>query len=144
MLAAGLFAALATLQSGLAVVENKTTHQSIDVYFHATYFVVAKTRLQVLQALASAGFALIYFAASGWVSHPQNNSLGLTHFVMATIGSVLLAVSLPAFGSSPSAIPPANHWPLPACFAGLLCFLSGCAMLAVNCTWAAITVFRSR
>jgi heme/copper-type cytochrome/quinol oxidase subunit 1 len=101
MLSARLFSVLATLQLGLAVLENKTTHRSIDVYFHATYFVVAKTHLQVLQALASACFALIYFAASRWVSHPQNNSLGLTHFVMATIGSVLFSVSLSAFGSSP-------------------------------------------
>jgi heme/copper-type cytochrome/quinol oxidase subunit 1 len=148
MLSARLFAALAILQFGLAMFENKTAHQSIDVYFHATYFVVAKTDLQILQALASGCFALIYLAAARWVLHPLNNSLGLTHLVVATIGSVLLSVSLSAFvslasASGLSAIPPANHWPLLACFAGVLCFLSGCAMLAVNCTWTAITVFRS-
>jgi heme/copper-type cytochrome/quinol oxidase subunit 1 len=148
MLSARLFAALAMLQFGLAMFENKTAHQSIDVYFHATYFVVAKTHLQILRALASACFALIYLVAARWVLHPLNNSLGLTHLVVATIGSVLLTVSLSAFGSLASAsglsaIPPVNHWPLLACFAGVLCFLSGCAMLAVNSTWAAITVFRS-
>jgi heme/copper-type cytochrome/quinol oxidase subunit 1 len=148
LLSARLFAVLAILQFGLAMFENKTAHQSIDVYFHATYFVVAKTHLQIIQALASACFALIYLAASRWVLHPLNNFLGLTHLVVATIGSVLLSVSLSAFVSLPSAsglpaIPPANHWPLLACFAGVLCFLSGCAMLAVNCTWTAITVFRS-
>ena len=145
MLAARLFAALAILQFGLAMFENKTAQQSI---VHATYFVVAKTHLQILQALASACFALIYLAASRWVLHPLNNSLGLTHLVVATMGSVLLSVSLSAFvslasASGLSAIPPANHWPLLACFAGVLCFLSGCAMLAVNCRWTAITVFRS-
>ena len=77
MLSARLFAALAILQFGLAMFENKTAHQSIDVYFHATYFVVAKTHLQILQALASACFALIYLAAARWVLHPLNNSLGL-------------------------------------------------------------------
>jgi heme/copper-type cytochrome/quinol oxidase subunit 1 len=148
MLSARLFAALAMLQFGLAMFENKTARQSIDVYFHATYLVVAKTHLQILQALASACFALIYLVAARWVLHPLNNSLGLTHLVVATIGSVLLTVSLSAFGSLASAsglsaIPPANHWPLLACFAGVLCFLSGCAMLAVNSTWTAITVFRS-
>jgi hypothetical protein len=45
-------------------------------------------------ALASACFALTYFAASRWVSHPPNNSLGLLHFAMATIGFVLLLLSL--------------------------------------------------
>jgi heme/copper-type cytochrome/quinol oxidase subunit 1 len=94
--------------------ENKTAQQSI---VHATYFVVAKTHLQILQALASACFALIYLAAARWVLHPLNNSLGLTHLVVATIGSVLLTVSLSAFvslasASGLSAIPPANHWPL--------------------------------
>jgi heme/copper-type cytochrome/quinol oxidase subunit 1 len=76
MLSARLFAALAMLQFGLAMFESKTAHQSIDVYFHATYFVVAKTHLQILQALASACFALIYLAAARWVLHPLNNSLG--------------------------------------------------------------------
>ena len=79
--------------------ENKTAHQSIDVYFHATYFVAAKTHLQILQALASACFALICLAAARWVLHPLNNSLGLTHLVVATIGTVLLSVSLSAFVS---------------------------------------------
>jgi hypothetical protein len=37
-----LFATLAILQLGLALFESKTAHQSIDVYFHATYFVIAK------------------------------------------------------------------------------------------------------
>jgi hypothetical protein len=91
------------LQFGLAMFEKKTAHQSIDGYFHATYFVVAKTHLQILQTLASACLALIYLAAARWVLHPLNNSLGLTHLVVATIGSVLLTVSLSAFVSLPSA-----------------------------------------
>jgi heme/copper-type cytochrome/quinol oxidase subunit 1 len=52
------------LQFGLAMFEKKTAHQSIDGYFHATYFVVAKTHLQILQTLASACLALIYLAAA--------------------------------------------------------------------------------
>ena len=51
MLSAKLFATLAILQLGLALLESKTGHQSIDVYFHASYFVIAKFHLQILLAV---------------------------------------------------------------------------------------------
>jgi heme/copper-type cytochrome/quinol oxidase subunit 1 len=127
MLSAKLFATLAILQLGLALLESKTGHQSIDVYFHATYFVIAKFHLQTLLAVVNGFFGLVYFAASRWVSHPLNNSLGLTHFVLATIGFVLLSVSLPALRSAAASGSPAvqtiNYWPFVASALGLLCFL---------------------
>jgi heme/copper-type cytochrome/quinol oxidase subunit 1 len=148
MLSAGLFAALAILQVGLALLESRTTQPSIDVLVHATYFVVGKIQLQILLALASACFALIYFAFSRWTLHPLNNSLGVTHFVMATIGFVLLSMTLSALSSAALAIGlPAgqalNYWPGFALSGGVFCFLLGCAALAVNCTRTAIMVFRS-
>ena len=145
MLSAKLFATLAILQLGLAILESKTAPQSIHVYLHATYFVFG-IHLQIFLALASACFALIYFAASRYVLHPLNNSLGFTHFAMATIGFVLISVSLFTLRSASSAnglLRAPHSWPLLASLVGLLCFLLGCATLAVNCTWATITVFRS-
>jgi heme/copper-type cytochrome/quinol oxidase subunit 1 len=147
MLSAKLFATLAILQLGLALLESRTSHQLIDVYFHATYFVVAKSHMYIFLALASACFAVTYFAAFRWVLHPLNNSLSLTHFVMATLGFVLLSVWLSALRSvlaSANDLPTVRaYWPVLALLAGALCFLFGCATLAVNCAWTAITVFRS-
>jgi heme/copper-type cytochrome/quinol oxidase subunit 1 len=147
VLSAKLFATLAILQLGLALLEGKT-HLSVDIYVHATYFVIARFHLQILLALASGFFGLIYFAASRWVSHPLNNSLGLTHFVMATIGFVLLSVSLSEFRSAAASGSPSvqamNHWPFLAATFGLLCLILGCAILAVNCGLTAIRVFQLR
>jgi heme/copper-type cytochrome/quinol oxidase subunit 1 len=146
MLSAKLFAVLAVLQLGFALLESRTAHQSVDVFFHATYFVIPIIHLRFLLALTSACFALIYFAAFRWLLHPLSNSLGLTHFVMATIGLVLLSVYLFAPGSAAndlSAVPVPSHGTLLAAVIGALSFLFGCATLAVNCTWAAIAVFRS-
>lgn len=146
MLFAKLFAALSVLQVGLAVLESRTTPQPIDIGVHATYLVVGKIELQIMLALASACFALTYFAASRWLLHPLNDSLGLTHFAMTTIGFVLLSLSLYTLKSAaanglPGQAP--NHWPLFALLVGVLCFLSGCATLAVNCLWTALTTFWS-
>jgi len=74
MLSAKLFATLAILQLGLALLESRS-HLLIDVYFHATYFVVGKSHMYIFLASASACFALTYFASSRWVSHPLSNSL---------------------------------------------------------------------
>jgi heme/copper-type cytochrome/quinol oxidase subunit 1 len=148
MLSAKLFAALAILQLGLALLESRTTHQSIDVHFHGTYIALGILYLYLLPALASACFALTYFGASRWVLRPLSNRLGLTHFVMATIATFLLSMSLSGQGSATSAngVPvdqALNHWRLLFFLVGGLCFLSGCALFAVNCVWTAITAFRS-
>jgi heme/copper-type cytochrome/quinol oxidase subunit 1 len=143
MLSAKLFATLAVLQIGFALLEGRTAHLSVDVYFNATYFVIAIIHLQILLALASACFALIYFAASRWLLHPLSNFLGLTHFVMATIGLGLLSMCLSALGSAVNAATVLSHWMLLAAVIGAMSFLLGCTMLAVNCTWTAVTVFRS-
>jgi heme/copper-type cytochrome/quinol oxidase subunit 1 len=137
MLSAKLFATLAILQLGLAFLGSKTAPQSTDIHLHATYFVFRGIHLQIFLALASACFALTYFAASRWVFHPLNSSLGFAHFAMATIGFVLIS----AFLFTPKSAASANGLLLAV---GLLCFLLGCATLAVNCTWTTtIAVFRS-
>jgi hypothetical protein len=61
MLSARLSAALAILQFGLAMFKNKTAHQSIDVYFHATYLMVAKTHLQIFAGASQRVFCLGLF-----------------------------------------------------------------------------------
>jgi heme/copper-type cytochrome/quinol oxidase subunit 1 len=147
MLSAKLFATLAILQIGLALLESKAAHQSIDIYSHATYIVIGRVHLQLLLATASGLSALTYFTASRWILRPLNNALGLTHFVLATIAFALLSVSLSALRSAAVSgsheVPVPIHW-LRFATLGLLCFLLGCATLAVNCGWTAITAFRLR
>jgi heme/copper-type cytochrome/quinol oxidase subunit 1 len=146
MLSVKLFAALAVLQAGLALLESRTPSKSIDVYFHATYFVIAHIHLMGLMALASACFALVYLATSRWVLHPLNSSLGITHFILAVTGFLLLSVALFSVRTATGAGEPVgqtvNQWQVLAFLVGGFCFLLGCATLAVNCAWTAIAAFR--
>lgn len=132
MLSAKLFATLAILQLGFAVLESRMPPKSVDVYFHATYFVIGHIHIMGATALASACFALVYLAASRWVLHPLNDSLGVTHFVFALTGFVLLSVALFS-----------DYWQLFAFLVGGFCFLLGCATLALNCARTAITASSS-
>ena len=144
MLSAKLFVALSVLQVGVAVLGSRTTPQPINIGAHGTYLVVGSIELQIMLALASACFALTYFAASRWVSHPLNNSLGLVHFAITTIGFGLLSLSLYMLRSSaPANDLPGQARPFFAILAGVLCFLSGCTTLAVNCIWTTLTTFWS-
>jgi heme/copper-type cytochrome/quinol oxidase subunit 1 len=148
MLNAKLFDTLVSLQLGVALLEGRT-HPSIDLFFHATYFVIPKIHLQTLLALINGLFGLIYFASSRWVSHPLNNSLGLIHFVLSALGFVLFSVSLSALGSaalsdSSTGQSSDHYWPALTATLGLLCSLLGCATLAVNCGLTAIRAFQPR
>jgi hypothetical protein len=142
MRAAKLFAALAILQLGLAVVERRTP-SGIDIYFHATYFVVGQAYSMGFLALTSALFALVY-AASHWVSHPLNSSLGLTHFVFALAAILFLHIAVFTMDSANGlpASATAYRWVSLGLWAGPCCFLLGCATLAVNCVWTGISVLR--
>lgn len=145
MLAAKLFATLTILHVGLALLESET-RRSIDIHIHDTYFVIPGFLLQIVLALVSGFFGLVYFAASRWVSHPLNNSLGLTHFALVTIGYVLLWVFLSAPGSAAGtgsmAVPAIKHWTFCAATLGLLSSLLGCTILALNCGLTAIRAFQ--
>jgi heme/copper-type cytochrome/quinol oxidase subunit 1 len=151
MLPAKLFATLAVLQATLALffalVRSRTLSLSMDVFLHATYYVIGRVELMGLAALISACFALIYFAASRWVLRPLKNSLGIAHFVFALIGFALLFAhlllmrSLIPFGDEPVNRSLAFFASL-AFFVGGFSFFLGCATLAVNCAWTAIAVFR--
>jgi heme/copper-type cytochrome/quinol oxidase subunit 1 len=142
MLNAKLFATLVFLQLGVVLLEGRT-HPSIDLYFHATYFVIPKIHLQILLALVNGSFGLIYFVSSRWVSHPLNNSLGFIHFVLSALGFVLFSVSLSALRSAAvSGSPTIHYWAVLAAPLGSLCFMLGCAILAVNCGLTAIRAFQ--
>ena len=86
-------------------------------------------------------FALVYLAASRWLCYPLNNSLGITHFVFALTGFVLLSVALLSIKSAIETGEPVghavNHWQFIAVLVGGFCFLLGCVTLAANCAWTA-------
>ncbi len=143
---AKLFAWLAILQLGLAVLERRTL-SGVDIYFHATYFVVGQAYWLGFLAMTSALFALVYFAAFRWMLHPLNNSLGLMHFVFALAALVFLHIAVftkdSAIVNGFPASREAYRWVPFALLAGPFCFLLGCATLAVNCVWTGISVFRA-
>jgi heme/copper-type cytochrome/quinol oxidase subunit 1 len=153
-----LFSLLAILLFGFSLLEGRTPHQSIDIVLHSTYFVVANIHVLIVQALTSACFALIYFAAARRVSQSLNNSLGLAHFGLVAIGFVLTALAMSAIGSAtvssglPSKIYIATAkmsgesapslWPFFAFCLGTVSFFLGCAVFAVNLASTAVKVLR--
>lgn len=155
MLLAKLFTVLAFLLLGFALLEGRATRTPIDVYFHATYLVISPFHFQVLEALTSFGFGLIYLAAARWVQHPLNRTLGIVHLGLVTIGILLVSIAMSAIGGATvnlgktfgifiatatmSGEPAPRVWPL---FAGSVSFISGCAVLAVNIVWTIIQTFR--
>ena len=146
MRTAKLFAALAILQLGLAVLERRSP-SGVDIYFHATYFVVGQAYWMGFLAASSALFALVYFAASRWVLHPLNWPLGLTHFVFALATLLLLQIAVLTMDSPmANGLPPSGdafRWISLGLWAGPCCFLLGCSTLALNCVWTGISAFRA-
>jgi hypothetical protein len=124
---AKLFLTLAVLELGLAPLTSP-----YDIHF-------GRIRLQILLALVSGCFALIYFGASR-MPRPLNHYLGLTHFVMTSIGISAVWATFFAFKSE---IDPYHRWMGLNLLIGILCWLLGCVTLAVNCTWTAVAVVRS-
>ncbi|MGA2814587.1 MAG: cbb3-type cytochrome c oxidase subunit I [Candidatus Acidiferrum sp.] len=148
MLSVKLFATLAILQVSIALLESRTPSKSVDVYFHATYFVIGHIHLMGLMAVASAFFALVYLTASRWALHPLNNSLGIAHFVFVLIGCASLSIAFFSIRSATASGAPVSgavdHWQFRALLVGVFCFLLGCATLAMNCTWTAIAALRAQ
>jgi len=147
MLTAKLFALLTILLLGLAVLE-RTAHQHADIYFHGTYFVVARIHVKILQAIVSAFFGLTYFAAARWLLRPLNNSLGLAQFVLASLGIVLMSLAMNALkvGAMRAGPPEATRHlqPYLAFKAGAVSFLLGCGVFVVNIAWTALRISRPR
>jgi len=113
------------------------------VLFHATYLALGQLYFHILLALTSVLFALTYFGTCRWVLRLLSNRLGLMHFALATIGFFLLSMSLFGFASAVStdgleANQTFNYWRL--LLVGVFCFLSGCALFAVNFVWAVTKV----
>jgi heme/copper-type cytochrome/quinol oxidase subunit 1 len=158
MLLARLFALLAILLLGVGLLQGRTPHQSFDIVVHSTYFVIAHVHVLYVQALVSACFAVIYFAADRWMLHPLNNSLGLGHFGLVIVGFVLTAFAMSAIGSAtvssglPSKIYIATArmsgesapslWPFFTFCLGTVSFLFGCAVFAVNLASTTVKVSR--
>lgn len=134
MVAARLFLMLALLQLVWALF----VPQPIDIYFHATYFVIGKGHVQILFAVTSVLFALLYVAAARW-SYPLSAVLGLVHFFLATAAFMLLVSALPLRSLPPYASAAAYALPL-----GIMFFFLGCIILAANFGWNGIRRLQSR
>jgi len=147
MLMAKLFALLTISLLGLGALE-KTSLQQPDIYYHCTHFVVSRISVRLLQAIISACFGLIYFAAARWLLHPLNNSMGLAQLLLVTIGFVLMSLAMKALNAEVSrpALPEETRhlWP-PFAFKGAaVSFLLGCGVFTVNLTWTAFQLLRPR
>lgn len=147
MLSAKLFAILTAVLLGVALLESKATHQGVDVYVQATTFVFGRVQLAILMAANCAWFALIYFVFARWASRPLNNSLGLAHFALVTVGFALLFLFLNAIPQAAwEAVNPhleTGRWGGFEIIAGGICYLLSCFAFAVNCGRTFIRIIRS-
>jgi hypothetical protein len=128
MLSARLCAALAILQFGLAMFENKTAHQSIDVYFHAD-FAGASQRVFCLDLF---GCLPLVIAPAKQFSRPYPRCGG-DDGVRSALGFL---IGIRIFGFSIWVVSDSTGKSLAATrvFRWSTVFPIGCAMLAVNCT----------
>jgi heme/copper-type cytochrome/quinol oxidase subunit 1 len=144
MLTARLFAGLGGLLAVLSLIAAGRQLPSVDLYFHATYFVFSAKQLEIFVVLTCGIFAGIYLALGKWVPTHINRAVGLLHFILFVLAVVLGVLGVHGYSAStkddvPSLTHIAYFFPTAA-----LCFLAGCGLCVMNCLWALFDMIRAR
>ena len=146
MLPAKLFAGLTVVYSVFVGLARLTSSAPLDVYVHSVYFVLGPMLVPLFCALTSLNFAVLYYAAVRIFQARWNGPLSLLHFV----SSVFVALSLSvAFLASAHAFtgPEAGEalrWRILPLFFGILSYVAGFVLFAVNLALVAVQVVRAR
>jgi cytochrome c oxidase subunit 1 len=144
MLIAALFAGLAGLLAMLSLVVAGRQLPSLDLYFHATYFVLAPKHLELFVALTCGIFAGIYFVFSKWVPTHFNQTAGLLHFIVFVLAIVLGILGVHSYSVSTTDAATRLSRLSHLFTAAALCFSAGCAVFVVNCLLVLFGMIRLR
>ena len=147
MLPAKLFAALAALFAILAGLARVVPSPGIDLYVHATYFVLGPMLVLLFCVVSSANFAVLYYAANRILNVRWNRTLSLLHFSLflcfAFSFSMLFALAARAAnGTLPGR---GMDWIIVLSgFLGIFSLVAGFVVFAINLTTAVVQLLRAR
>jgi heme/copper-type cytochrome/quinol oxidase subunit 1 len=146
MLPAKLFAALAALFAILAGLARVVPSPSIDLYVHATYFVLGPMLVLMFCVVSSVNFAVLYYAGHRIFHVRWNRPLTLLHFVLflyfAMSFSLLFAFSTRAANGGPPT--GTMDWIIISGFLGIFSLIVSFVVFAINLTTAVVQLARAR
>ncbi|MGB2899303.1 MAG: hypothetical protein WBB89_08565 [Candidatus Acidiferrum sp.] len=139
MLSARLFAVLGVVLAAAAA-SGAARLLPLDIHLHGTYFAFSPNLVLWFCSLTSINFAILYYAAEKFVPTRWSRALGHAHFVLFSLFTLLLVVFAIGVGRWDSTRPEAMSWLVIPWFLGILSFLLGLILFAVN---LALTIIRS-
>ncbi len=146
MLPAKLFAAVAIVFSVLTGLAYLKPFPAVDLYVHGTYWVLGPVLVLLFCAVASANFAVLYYAGDRFFHARWNRALSLLHvflFLCFAIGiSIVFAVSTRAANGGESGA--ALRWIIAPWLLGLSGLFASFAVFAVNLTMTVVQLVRAR
>lgn len=146
MLPAKLFAALAAIFAILGVLARIVPFPGLDLYVHATYFVLGPMFVLLFCVVTSANFAVLYYAGDRFFHVRWNRMLTLLHFSLflcfAISFSWLFAFSTGAANGGPSA--EGIGWIFVPWLLGVFSLVASLVVFAINLTTAVVQIVRAR
>lgn len=146
MLPAKLFAGLTVFYSvfiGLAFLKSSP---SLDLYVHSTYFVFRPLLVPLFCTLTDLNFAVLYYVGARIFQARWNRPLSLLHFASLVVVALSLSVSFlaPARAANGPEAGEVFRWYFLPLFLGILSYVVGFVLFAVNLTLVAVQVVRAR
>lgn len=142
MLTAKLFGGLAGVIAFFAFLTRAGHPPALDLYIHDTYYVIGHFHWQFGLAMVCASFAFVAFATQRWGSRPLNTGLGITSFILIVLGFGTFTAGSILLPRMKDVSAPHNYYV--ALSLGMLAFLLGCVLFAVNVLWALSRMLRGK
>jgi hypothetical protein len=146
MLAAKLFAALAVFFALLAALARLVPFPSLDVPAHATYFVFGPILVLLFCVVASANFALLYYAGVRFFHARWNRTLTILHLSLFVFFGISLSVVFTVsyrIANGPEAGETLRWLVIPS-FLGILSLVASLAVFGVNLALVVVQIVRAR
>jgi hypothetical protein len=146
MLPANVFAALAVVFAVLAGLAYLSAFPGLDLYVHATYFVLRPSFALLFCVLTSANFAVLYYAGDRFFHARWNRGLSVLHVCLflcfAICLSVVFAMSARAMSAAQSG--EAIGWIGVPWLLGIFSFVTSLVVFATNLTLTVVQLVRAR
>ena len=147
MLPSKLFAIAAAIFSICAALARLVpVRAGMDIYVHGTYFVYGPVLLFLFCAVASANFALLYYAAVRFFDARWNRLLSLLHFFLFVWFGISLSIVfvIAARAANESEAAGTTLWLVIHWFTGILGLVLSLAVFGVNLALTIIQLVRTR
>jgi len=146
MLPAKLFTSLAIVFAVLAGFAYLNPFQSVDTHVHGTYWVSGPGLVLLFCMVASANFAVLYYAGYRFFHAPWKRGLSLLHVVLflcfAISFSIVFALSTRAANGGEAGA--ASGWIIVPWLLGMSSIVASFAVFAINLTLTVVHIVRTR